>query len=99
MSSSTSPPKLPLPKSWSGHVRSALLHVVSLAQYAAVYTRSWAADSRNARVRLKAKIDQLQQEVALLRTEMRIKDTRMACLPAHRRPYYPPTERLEILEL
>jgi putative transposase len=23
----------------------------------------------------------------------------MACLPAHRRPYYPPTERLEILEL
>jgi transposase InsO family protein len=50
------------------------LHVVSLAQYAAVYTRSWAADSRNARVRLKAKNGQLQQEVALLRAEIRIKD-------------------------
>jgi putative transposase len=99
MSRSSNPPKIPLPKSWSGRLRSALLHVVSLAQYAAVCTRSWAADSRNARVRLKSNNDQLQQEVALLRAEIRIKDARMACLPAHRRPYYPPTERLEILEL
>jgi transposase InsO family protein len=99
MSRLTNPPKLPLPKSWSGRVRSAMLHVVSLAQYAAVYTRSWAAESRNARVRLKALNDQLQQEVALLRAEIRLKDARMACLPAQRRPHYPPAERLEILEL
>jgi hypothetical protein len=31
-----------------------MLHVVSLAQYAVISTRSWAADSSNAHVRLKA---------------------------------------------
>ena len=36
--------KIALPKNWTGHVRSAVLHVISLAQYATAYTRSWAAD-------------------------------------------------------
>ena len=99
MAHSTKPPKLVLPTSWPRSVRSALVHVVALAQYAAVYTRSWAAESRNARVRLRATVDGLQQEVALLRTEIRIEDARMTCLPAQRRPYYPATERLEILQL
>jgi transposase-like protein len=80
-------------------VRSALLHVVALAQYAAVYTRSWAAESRNTRVRLRATVDQLQQEVALLQAEIRIKDARMTCMPAQRRPHYPAAVRLEILQL
>ena len=35
--------ELRLPKSWPATVRSAMLHVISLAKYAAVYTRSWAA--------------------------------------------------------
>jgi hypothetical protein len=55
--------------------------------------------SRNARVRLQATVDQFQQEVVLLQAELRIKDARMACLPAQRRPYYPPVVRLEILQL
>ena len=38
-------PKVPLPRGWKPRVRSAVLHVLSLAQYAAVYTRGWAADS------------------------------------------------------
>ena len=46
------PAQIPLPKSWKTHVRSAMLNVVSLAQYAAVYSRSWAADSMNGRARL-----------------------------------------------
>ena len=91
--------KLQLPKSWPAKVRSAMLHVVSLAKYAAVYTRSWAANSSNARVRLKAENGQLQAEVALLRAEIGIKDARMKGLSAHQRPHYPPTARLEILEL
>ncbi len=65
-------PTIRLPKSWKPSVRSAMLHVVSLAQYAAVYTRSWAADSTNQRVRLKAENDRAQQELALLREELRI---------------------------
>jgi putative transposase len=91
--------KLHLPKFWSRRVRSALVHVVALAQYAVVYTRGWAADSRNTRVRLRATIEQLQQEIALLRAEIRIKDARLASVPAQRRPHYPPCERLEILQL
>ena len=91
--------KLQLPKAWPAQVRSAMIHVVSLAKYAAVYTRSWAANSPNARVRLKAENDRLQEEVALLRAEIGIKDARMKCLAPHRRPYYPPPVRLESLEL
>ena len=55
---------IPLPKSWPAKVCAAMLHVVSLAKYAAVYTRSWAADSRNARVRLRADKDRLLHEIA-----------------------------------
>ena len=49
-------------------------------------------------MRLRANIKQLQQEIALLRAEIRI-DARLACLPAQRRPHYPPCERLEILQV
>jgi len=76
-----------------------MVHVIALAHYAMIYTRSWAADSPNARVRLQADVDRLEQEVALLREEVRIKDTRADSIPAHRRPHYLPTERLAILEL
>ncbi len=43
-------PRIPLPKGWTRHVRSAVLHVISLAQYAAVYSPSWAVNSVNGRV-------------------------------------------------
>ena len=92
-------PKIPLPRGWNQKVRSAVLHVLSLAQYTAVYTRSWAADSANQRVRLKADLDRADQENALLGEEMRIKDARVARMDPHRRPHYPPTERMAILEL
>jgi len=99
MSKRTSSPKFTLPRTWPCRVRSALLHVVALAQYATAHTRSWAAESCNTRVRLRATVDQIQQEIALLQAEIRIKDARMTCVPAHRRPYYPPVVRLEILQL
>ena len=93
------PPTIALPKSWTKHVRTAMLHVISLAQYATAYTRSWAADSTNGRIRIKAEYERSQQEIVLFREEMRIKDTRMALISPHRRPYYPPAERMAILEL
>ena len=67
-------PKIPLPKDWTGNVRSAVLHVISLAQYATAYTRSWAANSPNERMRLKTENGRLEAEVALLTEEIRIKD-------------------------
>ena len=77
MASKSEAPEIPLPKSWGKHVKSAILHIIALAQYALTYSRSWAADSTNQRIRLKADNDRLTQEVAQLREEIRIKDARM----------------------
>ena len=65
-----------------------------MAHYAITTARGWAANSINARVRLAADNDRLKQETQLLREELRIKDTRMAKIEPHRRPYYTPTERM-----
>ncbi len=94
-----SQPKIRLPKGWSRQVRGAVLHVIALAQYATVYTRSWAASSVNARVRLKSENDRLRQEVMLLNEEIRITNARMLRIAPHKRPHYAPTERMAILEL
>jgi hypothetical protein len=67
--------QIPLPKGWPNSVKSAILHVIALAQFAMTNARGWAADSINTRVRLKAELDQANQDNALLREEMRIKVT------------------------
>ena len=67
-------PSIPLPKQWPNRVRSGVLHAISLAHFSLTFTRSWAANSWNARLRLKAENDRFKQELALLREEMRIKD-------------------------
>lgn len=59
----------------------------------------WCADSPLRRVRLSAECERLRSEVALLREELRIKDARLALIPARERPQYPPAERLAILAL
>ena len=92
-------PPIPLPKGWQGYVKSAVVHVISLAHYAIVYARAWAADSINARVRLAAENDRLHEECALLREELRLKDGRIAQIAPQRRPHYGPHERMAILEL
>lgn len=91
--------RIPLPRGWRGRVRSGMLHVISLAQFALAYTRSWAVNSPVARVRLKAENAQLRQQVALLTEEIRMKDARMRRVAAHKRPHYAPIERMAILEL
>ena len=92
-------PDIPLPSGWPDSVRSAVIYVISLAHYAITCARGWAANSINARVRLAAENDRFKQETQLLREELRIKDARMARIDPHRKPYYPPTERMAILEL
>ncbi len=91
--------RTPLPDGWCGRVRSVMLGVISLAQYAMAATRSWAVNSPIARLRLKAENDELRQQVAFLTEEMRIKDARMGRIVPHKRPQYAPTERMAILEL
>jgi transposase InsO family protein len=76
-----------------------VLHAIALARLALAEVRGWAVNSPIARLRLAAQLDHTRQEIALLREELRIKNTRMAQIAAHRRPHYPPTERMAILEL
>jgi len=90
---------LPLPRGWPRRVRSAVVHAISLATASLTSAWGWAADSWNPRVRPKDENVSLRGEIALLREELRLKDARMARIPAQRRPNYPPAERLAILEL
>ena len=85
-------PRIPLPKSWPRHIKLAVLHTISLAHYAIVRVRGRAAGSA-------ASQERLNEECALLHEEMRIKDLRMAQIPAHKRPRYRPHERMAILEI
>ena len=55
-------PDIPVPSGWPKNVRSAVLHVVSLAHYGITCARGWAANSINARVRLAADNDRLKQD-------------------------------------
>jgi len=92
-------PDFSLPSGWASNVKTAVLRVISLAQYAMVTARGWAANSINARVRLTADNDQLKQENQWLCEELRIKNARLAKIDPRRRPHYPAVERMAILEL
>lgn len=60
------PSNIPLPSGWPDSVRFAVICVISLAHYAIVTVRGWAANSINARLRLAAKNDRLNQEPFLV---------------------------------
>ena len=87
----TNPLRIRLPRGWPQSVKSATLHVISLAQFSMAYTRGWAVNCPIARLRLKAENDQLKQDLALLKEEIRIKDARMNPIDPHKRPPYAPT--------
>ena len=75
-------PDIPVPSGWAKNVKSAVLHVISLAHYTIVAARGWAANSLNARARLSGENGQIKQEVQLLCEELRIKNARWMCAPA-----------------
>ena len=91
--------RIPLPKNWPGNVKNAVLHVISLAHVVIVHTRGLLVNSPNAKTRRAGDLDGSLNEISLLEEEIRIKDTRMAMIDAHRRPHYRPIERMAILEL
>jgi putative transposase len=92
-------PSYLLPRQWPARAKSAVLHAISLATTAATIVRSRALDSRRLIVRRSAEVDVLREEVALLRDELALKDSRMDRLAAHRRPHFKPLDRMAILEL
>ena len=95
---------IPLPKGWPKVVRSGVLHAVALASTALSVAWGRAASSRSSRQRRGAEVDRLRAEAALLEAallkgELGIKDARWARVPARRRPYYNPIQRMQILQL
>jgi transposase InsO family protein len=92
-------PSIMLPTGWPGNVKSAVLHAISLAHFIFAYTRGWAANSINERVRLKAELKRARTDNARLREEIRIHRARMEQIAPHRRPFYPPVERMAVLEV
>ncbi len=70
----------PLPKRWPRHVKSAVLHAVSLASAALTLARSRVASIRDNKRRLRAHLEHAQTEIAQLREELDLKDARWSRL-------------------
>ena len=90
---------IPLPRQWPSVVRSAVIHSVSLAFTALTATWSRGASERRHSVCLATELDRAHAEIALLKEELSIKDTRWGRVSPRRRPYYRPYQRTRILEL
>ena len=78
---------IPLPKSWPQYIKAGVIHAISLAHYGLTFSRSWAANSPLARVRLSGQLDASDNENALLCEEIRIKDARMQKIHPQKRPH------------
>ena len=64
MGSDFSAKDIPLPKSWASGVKAGVVHAISLAHLVIIYARGWAANSRNARIRLAAERKEAKDESA-----------------------------------
>ncbi len=84
-----------LPRQWPGHVKSGILHTISLASVVLSYARGRATGRR----RLQSELEQANAEIALLREELYIKDGRWERSRSRRRPHYTPIQRMRILQL
>ncbi len=87
---------LPLPRGWRKVTRAGVLHAISVAAMAMTAAWSKASAGRSSRQRALADVDRLRTEVALLKEELELKDARWARVPARRRPYYGPVQRMRI---
>jgi putative transposase len=89
------PSPIRLPRQWSRHVKTGILHAISLASVAISYARGRTTGRRQ----LRAQLDQATTEIAMLREELSIKDDRWNRSHRRRRPHYTPTQRMRILQL
>ena len=84
-----------LPKQWPNHIKSGILHAISLASVVLTHARGRATGRR----RLQAKLEQANTEIALLREELSIKDGRWHRSRSRRRPHYTAVQRMRLLQL
>jgi transposase InsO family protein len=85
---------IPLPGGWARHVKASLLHAISLAAMALAVARS-----RRARSRLETELERAENEIALLKEELAIKDARWGRVSSRRRPHFTPVQRMRILQV
>ncbi|HYW81503.1 MAG TPA: helix-turn-helix domain-containing protein, partial [Thermoguttaceae bacterium] len=85
-----------MPKHWAANVRGAVLNVIGLVRVAMLAGREFLIGEGDL---ADARIYRLETEVALLLEELRIVGSRMMQIDPHRRPQYPPIERMAILQL
>ena len=62
---------IPLPRNWSENLKTALLHVVSLAHLANIHARGAVANSLTPRVRLAADLSRAEEETQTLEAELK----------------------------
>jgi hypothetical protein len=89
-------PPIRLPRHWPRHVKSRILHAVSLASVVVSFAQGRAPVRRRLRARLE---HATTDDIALLREELSIKDGRWERSRTRRRPHYTPTQRMRILQL
>jgi transposase-like protein len=89
--------EFPLPKGWPVYVKTALLDAVAFGRLAMLNAASGFENSPLPKAQYAAETCRLPQLLALRDEECRILRARMACVPAAKRPQYPPAERLAIL--
>ena len=58
--------KIPLPRGWNRRAKSAIIHILALSHYTFTVLVARAANDRNRRTRIRAEIDRLEHEIALL---------------------------------
>jgi putative transposase len=92
-------PAIPLPRGWRNVTRAGVLHAISVTAMAMTSAWSKASRGRSAPQRALAEIDRLRADVALLTEELDLKYSRWSRVPARRRPYYGPVQRMRILQL
>ncbi len=77
------PGQVRLPRQWTKHVKSGVLHAISLASVVLSFARARASGRR----RLQVELEQAKAEIALLREELYIKDARWQRSRSRRRPH------------
>ena len=73
-----------------------MLNVIGIVRVVMLRGREFLIQNGNV---LEAHVHRLETDVALIREELRIVSSRWARIDPHRRPQYPPLERMAILEL
>jgi hypothetical protein len=80
---------LPLPKNWSATARNAVLNVIGIVRIAMLVGREVLLQEGDVK---RARIHQLESDLAMTREELRLVGARMQRIVPHRRPQYTTVE-------